>query len=151
MNMLLKFNQRAEHLDENSTNFFFGIIVEKTNSGFSFSFVNNQGRTIEFISLNEWKIYEIRTRPYFTREKVYLKYADPQGVKRTLESGGMTLPNEVNGDLYVIANVLLCNILLKFHEISCFENIQRLKLKIDELKNEGNDEWRRYDFILGTF
>jgi hypothetical protein len=149
--MLLKFNQRAIHLDENSTNFSFGIIVDKTNSGFSFSIVNDKGKMIEFINLNEWKIYEIRTRPYFTREKVCLKYADPDGAKRTLESGGMTLPNEASGALFVIANVLLCDVLSEFHEISFFENIQGLKLKMEKLKDEGNSVWRKYDRILSTY
>ncbi len=151
MDMLLKFNQRAINLDENSTNFSFGIIVEKTNNGFSFSLVNDQGKKIEFINLNEWKIYEIGTSPYFTREKVYLKYADPDGTKRTLLSGGMTLPNDATRALNVIANTLLCDVLSEFHEISFFENIQGLKLKMEKLKNERNTEWRKYDLILRTY
>lgn len=138
MNKLFKFNQRARMVDENNHNYSFGVIIKKTDSNFSFDLVDNKGELIELINLNEWKIYSIWTKPYFSREKIFFEYSDPTGSKHILESGGRTLPeNDDVSTIDFIASELLGMLLRHFHRISCFESISWLKKKEEELKKEN--------------
>ncbi len=144
MNKLFKFNLRARRCDENTDDYSFGVIIKKTNSDFSFDFVDNKGEFIKFINLNEWRISSINMQPYYSRQIIYFGYSDPTGSRHILESGGRTLP--VNDDVEKIdfvASALLEILLQHFHRISCFESI----FQVEEIKEKLIKENRRKDAL----
>jgi len=68
--ILFKYNQRAQTLEDNSESFSFGIIINKIeNKPYSFHLVNEKKEPIKYINLNEWKIFRIWS--------VYSGHSDP--------------------------------------------------------------------------
>jgi len=118
MEKLLKFNQRAEKLDDNTDNVSFGIIIQlNDNNSYFFKMVNDKGEPIKFINFNEWKISSITSSNYFDRKKIHMMYRDPENSTETIETGGSTT--------HCIEHMedLLCRVLSHFYRISFFESI----------------------------
>ena len=143
MNHLFKFNQRAELVDENAANFSFGVSIKKNKDQFSFDLINNKDESIPFISCNEWKIYAINAEPYFSRLKLRFRYSDPLGSMQTLMSSGRTISD--NGDM---ARSLLQPLLLHFHRISCFENVESVINKQSKVREKNK---YKYDPLFSNF
>jgi hypothetical protein len=133
MKKLFKFNQRAILVADDAAIYSFGIIISQTDEVFSFQLVNDKEEFITYINLNEWKISDILNSAYYTREKILFFYSDPNNSKEVMESGGRTINYEnFNGILY-----LLQLMLSHFHRISCFEDIESVLHKKEQLENEN--------------
>lgn len=149
MSKLLKFNQRAIQVDENTDNFSFGIIIENFGErSFLFDMVNDNGERIQFINLNEWRIYSISSHNYFTREVISFDYSDPTGSKQKIETGGRTINMEDNHGINGMA-YLLKELLEHFHRISCFKDIESVIEKEEELNKENKYDKARLLNHLG--
>ena len=147
MKTLFKFNQRAKLVDNDSNCFAFGInIANIENNKFSFDIVNGKGESIQFINMNEWKIHTITSSHYFEREKISLDFSDPKDIMQKLETGGRTINYDSEDAINSIAYCLLTDVLIHFHRISCFENIDEVVRKHEQLINIGETEHARlYD------
>jgi len=135
MKKFLKFNQRAN-------------LINEEQGSFSFEMINDKKEKIPFINLNEWRIYSISSYDYFTRKKISFDYSDPNGSRQKIETGGSTIifENEhgINSMVW-----LLKELLVHFHRISCFEDITSVKAKREKmLMVKGNWKERNYDHLF---
>jgi hypothetical protein len=146
MNQLVKFNQRGRRVDDDAKEFAFGIIIgERNDWRYSFTIVNEKKKGVRCINMNEWKIFDIDLEAYFVREKILLSYCTPDGSLHSFETGGRTIPDSPNLRITAIINFLEA-VFRYFHKLSCFESIEEVIEKREQLEKEGKVyESKRYN------